>query len=256
MNSIRQDQGRMIHIDGIDGSGKSTLLNAALAWATAQGFSTFDVVEWSKREHRLPTLEDIGDVDVLFTAEPTHAGIGDVIRNEIIRDGSPYDARFTAQAFALDRGVQYRRLILPFLQSRPGRWVIQDRGLSTSLAYQPLQSERDTADPVQHVTLDWLLTHDGNQIAYNAPPDVFVLVDIDPSVALARLANRTEKFDNHLYEKEDFQIALAERYKRPDFHTKLTSQGTEFVIIDGGRTKEEVAEDMRNVLSQLAHKPE
>lgn len=252
MTSIRQDQGRLIHIDGIDGSGKSTLLNAAIAWATARGLSTFDVVEWSKREHRLPTLADVGDADVLLTAEPTHAGIGDVIRNEIIRDGSPYDARFTAQAFSLDRGVQYRRLILPFLRERPGRWVIQDRALSTSLAYQPLQSERDTVNPEARVTMDWLLTLDGNTIAYNDPPDVFVFVDIDPNVALARLAHRTDKFDNHLYEKEDFQIALAERYRHPDLHNKITSRGTQFVIIDGGKTREEVAQDMHTILTNLA----
>lgn len=252
MNSIRQDQGRLIHIDGIDGSGKSTLLNAATAWANTQGLSTFDVVAWSKREHRLPTLDDVGDADVLFTAEPTHAGIGDVIRNEIIRDGSPYDARFTAQAFALDRGVQYRRLILPFLRSRPGRWVMQDRGLSTSLAYQPLQSERDTVDPDARVTMDWLLTLDGNRITHEDPPDVFVFVDIDPNVALARLANRTEKFDNHLYEKEDFQVALAERYRHPDIHAVLTKRGTQFIIIDGGKTREEVAQDMHTILTQLA----
>ena len=80
------------------------------------------MVEWSKREKTLPSLEDAGNADVLLTAEPTHAGIGWAIRNEIIRNNTPYDAAYAAQAFALDRGVQYRRLILPFLAARPGRW--------------------------------------------------------------------------------------------------------------------------------------
>lgn len=252
MNHIRQDKGHLIHIDGIDGSGKSTLLGAAREWATNQGLKTFDVVAWSMQQHRLPRIDEIGEADVLITAEPTHVGIGAVIRDEIVREGAPYDARFAAHAFALDRGVQYRRLILPFLRARSSRWVIQDRGLLTSLAYQPLQSERDTTDPNVRVTTEWLLSLEGNRIAHEDPPDVFVFVDIDPQIALERLANRENKFDNHLYEHADFQIALAERYRHPKVHEPLTTRGTRVQVVNGGQTKEAVAEDMRHLLEELS----
>ncbi|MCI0479711.1 hypothetical protein L0Y59_04150, partial [Candidatus Uhrbacteria bacterium] len=74
-----------IHIDGIDGAGKSTLLHAATDWAAAHGMRVFDAAAWSKEHGRIPTLEDVGDADMLHTAEPTHAWIGAAIREEIIR---------------------------------------------------------------------------------------------------------------------------------------------------------------------------
>ena len=96
-----------LQIDGIDGSGKSTLLNAARAWAEERGLRVIDTVAWSKENGRHPTLEDVGDADVLLTAEPTHAGIGKEIREEIIRTNTPYNARFAAEAFSRSRSAIY-----------------------------------------------------------------------------------------------------------------------------------------------------
>ncbi|HWQ99275.1 MAG TPA: hypothetical protein VN397_00305 [Candidatus Methylomirabilis sp.] len=248
--NARADRGIFVQIDGIDGSGKSTLLASARNWAEKRGLKIFDVVDWSKREKTLPSLEDVSDADVLLTAEPTHAGIGWAIRNEIIRNGTPYDAAMAAHAFALDRGVQYRRLILPFLAARPGRWVIQDRGLLTSLAYQPLQYETEKrGDPI---TVEWLLSLPGNIIALERTPDVFVFLDIDPNIAHARLASRTDKRDDVRYEQADFQSVAAERFRSAPVTAPLTERGTRMFIIDGGKTKDEVAADMTRLLEELA----
>lgn len=250
--SAHADSGTFIQIDGIDGSGKSTLLAAARSWAEEQGLKIFDAVEWSKREKTLPSLEDAGDADVLLTAEPTHAAIGWAIRNEIIRNSTPYDAAFAAHAFALDRGVQYRRLVLPFLAAKPGRWVIQDRGLLTSLAYQPLQYETEKrGDPV---TVEWLLTLPGNKIALERAPDVFVFLDIDPKIALARLAGRADKRDDVRFEQTDFQRVAAERFRNAQVTAPLVDRGTRLFIVDGGKTKDEVAADMRGLLEGLCGK--
>ncbi len=251
MSNIRPDESFFIQIDGIDGAGKSTLLQAAREWTMKRSLRIFDAVDWSKQHNSIPQAEHAVEADVLLTAEPTHAGIGAVIRDEIIRTGGSYSARFTAHAFALDRGVQYRRLVLPFLAAKPKRLVIQDRGLLSSLAYQPLQSEREQSPDTERVSHDWLLQLDGNRIALEAPPDIFILLDIDPQIAAERLQNRQEKFDDHRYEEHGFQVTLAERFRHPDTTHPLTTRGTRFIVIAGGQSKDAVAQEMIRILNEL-----
>ncbi|MCI0479377.1 hypothetical protein L0Y59_02425, partial [Candidatus Uhrbacteria bacterium] len=162
---------------------------------------------------------------------------------------SPYDARFAAMAFSLDRDVQYRRLILPFLAGRPGRWVVQDRGVLSSLAYQPLQSEceRD-AHPV---TLEWLLSLEGNRLAVEHAPDAFIFIDVDPDIAQGRLEGRADKIDGDRYDRADFQTALAARFRDPATCAPLTERGTRVVVLDGSKTKDGLAADMHAFLDGL-----
>jgi thymidylate kinase len=66
----------------------------------------------------------------------------------------------TAHAFALDRQILYNKFILPALKA--GKTIIQERGVVSSLVYQPIQME--------NLTLRDLLNIDGNNIAIrNAP---------------------------------------------------------------------------------------
>lgn len=241
-------QGRFIQIDGLDGSGKSTLLAFARRWAEGRGFKVFDVVEWSIREKRLPTFEEVQDADLLLTAEPTHTGAGELIRTEIIRAGASYNAHFTADAFAVDRGVQYRRLILPFLASKPNGWVIQDRGLMCSLVYQPLQSRQDAVQ----ITIPELLQLEGNRIALERVPDVFVLLTLDAHLAQRRLAKRTEKQDDDRFSMLEFQQTVAERYRSAEVTTPYTSRGTVIHTLDSSLSLEAVAADLIRILDELA----
>ena len=246
---VRGDQGTIIHVDGIDGSGKSTLLNAARAWVDARGLRAFDVAAWSQETHRPPTIDEIGDADVLFTCEPTHSWIGRAIRDELIRTGSAYTAQFIAHAYAHDRAVQIQRIIRPFLAARPGRFVFQDRGFVSSLAYQTVQSERNN-DP-EPITVPWLLALDGNRIATETAPDVFVFLDLDPTIAMERLAGRTDKQDDAIFEHRDFQTALAARYRDPRVTNALLERGTRIHTINGASTREDVARQMTEILASL-----
>lgn len=244
-----RSHGLFIQVDGIDGAGKSTLLQAAHEWIVSRGLKPFDTVTFCKEHGRPPSIEELGTYDVLFTAEPTHAWIGRAIRDEFIRTGTGYGARIAAQAFALDRLLQITRIINPFLQHHPERIVIQDRGLISSLAYQPLQSEIEKdAEPV---TVDWLLSLEGNKFGLEYRPDAFVFLDVDAAVAQQRLAGRNEKLDDVRFENPVFQAALAERYRDPHVTTPLTERGTQLLTIDGGKTKQEVAAAMQAFLQEL-----
>ncbi len=248
MTSMRSDSGFVIHVDGIDGAGKSTLLEVARAWATARGKTVFDAVAFSKTHGRLPNNTDFDGEDVLLSAEPTHAGIGKVIREVIVATGTTSSARTAANAFALDRMVLLETTILPFLKGKSHRIVIQDRGLFTSLAYQPLQAERFGHGEM--VTAAQILALDGNRFAIDHAPNVFVFLDVDANEAERRLANRSEK-DDAIFEETAFQRDLSARYRDPKLFQPLTDRGTTFVTLEGGRTREEVARDMHTLLDRL-----
>ncbi len=226
--------GKLVVIDAIDGAGKSTAIGAMVEWLKSQGKKPFDLIEFQKTHHRLPELEELGDANLLLSAEPTYSWVGAAIREELIKEhpDRTYDGKTTALAFALDRHILFSSLILPFLQRKPDAWVIQDRGAISSLAYQPLQ------DP--NVTLDWLLTLDGNKLELSRPPDILLLLRLAPEEAMKRLDGRTEKLDGHIYEQATFQERLAARYRDPAVLAPYKNAGTPVVEVDASKTREEV----------------
>jgi thymidylate kinase len=237
--------GTFVQIDGIDGAGKSTASEAAVTWLRKRGLTVFDAIGFQKAHGRPPSLEEVSDAQALLTSEPTYSWTGAAIREEIVRTGTPYSARLTAEAYALDRAVQHIRLTRPFLNGRPDRWVIQERGLFSSLAYQTLQSVRNgEAEPV---TESWLLSLDGNRVTLDRAPDLFIILDVPPDAANTRV-----KRDDHRFEGIAFQTALAERYRDPAVREPLERLGTRFVSINASRTQEAVAADIRALLEQLA----
>lgn len=241
-----------ITIDGLDGAGKSTLAEAAKNWFILRRLKIFDVTTWSKANGRLPTMDDIGSADVILTAEPSHVGIGAAIRNLVLAVGSSYNARQTAAAFALDRDIFYRQVILPFFETHPRGWILHERGLISSLAYQPLQSQRRNEKPA--LTTEEVLTLPGNQTALQHVPDLFVFLDVDSKIAAQRLSERVDA--SHvaadIFEQDTgFQQALSHRYHLSEVTTPWTSRGTKIVTLDGGLPKEEVADKMKQLLDNL-----
>lgn len=244
---MTRPKGIFIQIDGIDGAGKSTAREATHTWFAERRMTIFDTVAYASAHRSLPTLIETSRAQVLFTGEPTHAWTGAAIRDEIIRTATPYSAKLTAQAYAIDRAVQHVRLTRPFLNEAPNQWVIQDRGFFSSLAYQTLQSIRNgEADPVSP---EWLLSLEGNRITFDRPPDMFIFLDVAPETARKRLAGHE---DNHRFEGEAFQMAVAERYRDPMLRAMLEKMGTHFVTIDASRSKDDVAADIRRLLEKLA----
>lgn len=242
---------RFIAIDGIDGAGKSSLQAATRAWFVTRNLYTFDVTEWSKLHGRLPRIDEIPlDVEVLLTAEPTYVGIGAALRTLVIPDGSPYSARESASAFALDRDYLYRTLLIPFRERRQGVWIIHDRGLLSSLAYQPLQSQMAGDNPA--LTEAEVLALPGNQTALANCFDAFVLLDVDQAEAQRRLEQRTEKQDNDRFSDPAFQLALSQRFRLPDVLGPLQAKGMTFHAINGNLDRSGVANAMQELLDSLA----
>ncbi|OGL74284.1 hypothetical protein A3D72_04720 [Candidatus Uhrbacteria bacterium RIFCSPHIGHO2_02_FULL_57_19] len=208
-----------IVVDGIDGSGKGTIVDAMAAALDRAGKRVFDLRAYEKKHGSLPTANDLKKYDVIVSAEPTHAWIGAAIREEMVRSHD-YSADSMVDAFALDREVLYRRLLIPL--RKMGKFIIQERGLSTTLAYQL----------VQGATISNILRRPGNALAIKHSPDVLILAILKPEVALRRLASRTGKQDKAIFEKKAFLTKLARRYASPSFRRLFTSRGTRVVSFD------------------------
>ncbi len=240
--------GTLIILDAIDGAGKYTAIKAMAEHLTSQGKKIFNLSEYAQREHRLPNVDepDIVDADVLISSEPTFCWIGAAIREEIIKTqtGRSYHARAAAEAFALDRQVLFTRVILPFLQAKPGRYVLQERGVISSLAYQPLQ---DTS-----VTVDWLLSLEGNRAELSRPPNLLLLLRLTSDEAMKRIGGRTNKIDGHIYEELSFQERLIARYRDPHVLKPYQDLGTRIVEIDATQPPEAVGKDVCQALTSLA----
>ena len=206
---------RFIVVDGITGSGKSTIIKSMKSELEKDGHRVFDLAAWCRTNAHLPRFEELEDIDTLFTFEPTKLWIGASIRHEMSRVDEPYSGHELAEAFALDRLVQYKRLIIPAL--RAGKTIVQDRSVTTSIAYQPIMPG---GPPVEH-----LLSLSGNQLALAHAPHDLVLVDIPAQAAIARLDARSD-VSRGVFHDEELMQRIDERFKSDWFAELFTSRGT------------------------------
>lgn len=234
-----------IMIDGIDGCGKDTILDAWVAHLAAQGKKIFHLKEWWKEHHSHPEPEDLEEYDVLTSAEPTYVWFGAAIRQEFIRASKrKYSAKAIASAFSLDRLVLYKRVILP--AQKQGMLILQSRGVSTTLAYQTAQDDPD-------VTPEYIMKLRGNAFALKHAPDILFIADLDPAIAIQRLAARSEKQDASIFEKEKFLEKLRANFRADWYRQIFESRGTKvqyFPTEDGIDTmKQKAVEELTKLLT-------
>jgi len=218
--------------DAIDGAGKGAIGEAFKELASAKGRRIFDCVDYWKIENRIPTWADVKtivpDCNMVMTAEPTYAGMGKIIREEIIRKGHPrpYSALSTAFAYSLDREILFKTLLTDALNE--GALVGSDRGRVTSEHYQPLQAEQFEGYNREYF-LGVVRGLPGNQHSFKHVPGLLIIPQVDAAVAQARLAARTEKNDNVRFEVASFQEELAKIYAGHRITKAYERRGTQVV---------------------------
>ncbi len=219
-------KGILVVIDGIDGSGKGTIVRALADWAEAKKMKVLDLKDYWKTKHTFPEPEEITDYDVILSNEPTFSMVGQAIREEIVRENSrEYSAWTTAEAFSLDREILYRRVILPALTQ--GKIIFQERSVTTSLIYQPIQKEA--------LKLKKILELSGNKLALKYRPDLLIITLVDPKEAVRRLAERDKK-DNTIFEKLPFLEKIEKRFAAPWFKKMMEKHGSRFVYLKTDKT--------------------
>jgi dTMP kinase len=170
------NRGRLITIEGIDGAGKTTLAAALLDALTARG------------------------LDVLLLREPGGVPAAERIRELVIDPDLHVTARTEALLYAAARAQLVEEAIEPLL--REGKWVLLDRFIDSSLAYQG-GGRQLGIDSVRAI----------NEFAIRtARPDRTLLLTIDADLGRSRSRSRSGQLDRLEREQNEFFDRTAAAY--------------------------------------------
>ena len=185
---------RYVALEGIDGAGK-TSVSTALALL----------------------LEDAGH-EVMRVREPGGTAVGEGLR-QILLDGPPVTPWAEALMFAAARAQLVAEVIRPVLDR--GAWVLSDRSVYSSLAYQGAGRELGM-ERVRRINQPGL---------QGTWPGVVLLLTVSPRKGLAR-QGRPDRIGS---QGLPFLGAVAEGFAR-----LAEDEPDRFVVIDAGRPMEQV----------------
>jgi len=233
---------KFVIVDGLDGSGKGTIVDGLTDWAEKEGLKVLDVREYCKEHGRFPSVEEINEFDAIISAEPSFCYIGKAIREEMVRASErKYSAWSLASAFSLDREILYNQVIIPSVKA--GKYVIQERGLTSSLVYQPVQ---------EHIQLSELLKLAGNRLSIQNAPGLLMIAKVLPETVVKRLGLRTKK-DNSIFDNVAFQRKLEERYSSEWLRRLFEQHGSVVKYIDTNepKTEEDTKSEAINIFKEV-----
>jgi len=170
------NRGKFLVIEGLDGSGTTTQVDFLVASLRQRGLS------------------------VHATCEPSKGPIGVLIRQALSgrlsldAKGKALSPKTLALLFAADRDDHLQAEVEPALER--GHWVVSDRYLLSSLAYQSLS-----------LPMDWIMTLNQHALV----PDCTVFLKIAPPLAAKRMKQRPQV---ELYEALETQERVAQNYER------------------------------------------
>lgn len=164
--------GRFITLEGGDGAGKTTQAELLEEWLRARG------------------------LEVVRTREPGGTSLGRQLRELLLHGDEPIDPRAEALLYAADRAQHVAQVVRPALER--GAIVVQDRYIDSSLAYQGAGRVLKV-DDVRRLS-SWA--------SGGLQPDLTVLLDVSPELAVERRANAGGVADRLEREANDFHTAV------------------------------------------------
>lgn len=169
-------RGRLITIEGIDGAGKSTLAASLLLELAARG------------------------IDIVQLREPGGVQLSERIRTLVKDPALRVDPAAEALLYAAARAQLVAERVVPALDA--GTWVLLDRFVDSSLAYQGAARGLGV-DLVRQINA---LGTGGLQ------PDRTLLLRLDPAAGRARQDGRGDEPDRLEREQDTFFQAVADAY--------------------------------------------
>ncbi len=258
-----------VMVDGLDGAGKGFVVDKIVKFLEEyKGYKgrVLDIRRIGKQEpNYFPEFDDIKDkYNVLVFREPSHVGVGLDLREEIFKrhDDRSYSVMTQAMAFAIQREILYKRLVIKAL--REFDFVIAERGVITSVVFQPLYSLFSKEKPV--FTVDDVVGLPGNKIALSYLPDYFLITKCPVDTAMDRLGVRQKK-DNAIYETREFQERLSRVYNLEesivfkghaimldDFFKNIGSVvkvDNHYVFLDTSKTEKDSEENAKKFIDEI-----
>jgi dTMP kinase len=164
-----------------------------------------DATGKSTQVRRLATrLRDAGH-EVVETFEPGATPLGGQLRALLLDDAHPVDPAAEALLMAADRAEHVAEVVRPALQR--GAWVVSDRFVPSSLAYQGVGRGLGVAEVEQLSEL----------ASFGLVPDLVVVLDLTPDAARVRMAaarDRAATGRDRLEREDDaFALAVHEAYR-------------------------------------------
>ena len=202
--------GKFISFEGIDGCGKSTQAKILSEELISCG-------------HK-----------ILLTREPGGSDGAEEIRNLLLTGNTDrWSAETEILLFTAARRDHLERTILPALEN--GLAVICDRFSDSTRVYQGVTRGdlRNLVDQLDSAMIP-------------RQPDITVLIDLDPTISLARAIERSNKEARF----EDFGVEMQIKLRK-GFLTLAHEFPNRFLVIDGSRNEAEVAENIRKRLHEI-----
>ncbi len=201
-------RGKFITLEGIEGSGKSTSLD------------TISKI--------LETL----DIEFIITKEPGGGPLGKDLRKILLDKKTSISPEVELLLMMADRKNHIDNIVEPCLEK--GVWVISDRYLDSSYAYQGGGRQIDTSK------IDIL-----TELLKLPIPDLTILFDLSPEIALQRAKNRSE-LDRFESEPIDFHRRIREAY------LNLANDNVErYVVIDASKDIQNVKDQVQKKVNQF-----
>ncbi|GIW65986.1 MAG: thymidylate kinase [Candidatus Parcubacteria bacterium] len=197
--------GKLIIIEGIDGSGTTT-----------QSKLLFKYLKANK-------------INSILTKEPFNKYLVNLIK----KNKEPIIDLFL---FLADRSIQYSK-VRQWLKE--GKWIVSDRSFPSTLVYQWYLNEK-----LKKLINKNLIIKLNNLSQFNIQPDMVIVLDINPQVAIKRLKNKIKKSKISKFEKLSLLKNLSQGYLF--FAKKLN-----WNVIDGNLSINEVH---KNICQKIINK--
>ena len=170
----------------------------------------------------------------MLTREPGGSDGAEEIRNLLLTGNTDrWSAETEILLFTAARRDHLERTILPALEN--GLAVICDRFSDSTRVYQGVTRGdlRDLVDQLDSAMIP-------------RQPDITVLIDLDPTISLARAIERSNKEARF----EDFGVEMQIKLRK-GFLTLAHEFPNRFMVIDGSRNEAEVAENISKRLHEI-----
>lgn len=201
-------EGKFITLEGVEGSGKSTSLKD------------------------ISNTLDQKSIDYIVTKEPGSGSLGKDLRSLLLNNDNKISGQVELLLMMADRKNHLDSLVIPNLNN--GNWVISDRYLDSTYAYQGGGREMDFA----------LIDELSNSLNLPAP-DLTILFDLPVEIALERAKQRAN-LDRFEKEPIDFHKRIRNVYK-----SRAMEDPKRIKIVDSSVSFQEVKDQVVCIVSQF-----